>query len=256
MVCTSLWCPLPGTQIHIMMCAHTQKCGWYLLSTQHHTGCAKQLLPLRESQGKRVGPRKQLTGFSMGMSSLALRSIKPHNHPCIFESGCQGKERNPRAPGIGRTKKKSNKATQDFLFLQRNSNSQRFELWAFIATEKNCRKAAGIYINTLDQYFPVGWSLSDPEMWLTGTNQEECLISCDLEKLQLQADRNLLLKQRQMQCPVLRMEKSISTGWGANSCWAVLQNHRITAGLGLEGTSLHMWFQPPTMSKDTFQAVH
>lgn len=63
-------------------------------------------------------------------------------------------------------------------FLQRNSNSQRLELWAFISTEKESRvTAAGIYINTLDQYLPVGWSLKDPEMWLTGTNWEQCLIS-------------------------------------------------------------------------------
>lgn len=53
----------------------------------------------------------------------------------------------------------------------------------------------------------------------------------DLEELQLQAGKDLMLKQRQMHCPGLRRGKSISTGWGANSCGAVMQNHR-RAGAG------------------------
>lgn len=200
-----------------------QQRGWYLLSTQHHTGHAKQLLPLCGSQGERAEARKQLRQFSVGMTWLTLSSIKPHNHPCIFESGCQRKERHPTAPGISRIKKKLNKATWDFLSFCRETATHKGLNYEYsLQLRKRVRRvtAAGIYIKT--------WT--SISLWVEVCQTLTCGLQAQagsagaLEKLQLQSDRNLMLKQRQMQSPVVGMEKSISTGWGANSCWAVMQN--------------------------------
>lgn len=209
--------------------SHTDICWAHSITLGIQSSCSHFVGP------KQKEARKQLRGFSVGMNWLALNSIKPHHHPCILESGCQGKERHPTAPGISKIKKKLNKATQDFLSFCRET-----------ATHKGLNCEHSLQLRKRVEWQQLG---STSKHWTS-----ICLLvegwktlKCGLQEQtgtsawsagELQADRNLLLKQRQMQCPVLRMKKSISTGWGANSCWAVMQNHR-RFGVGRD--------QPPLM---------
>lgn len=72
MLCFSLWCTLPGTQL-LMMCTHTQISAEHTAS--HWASKAKHVVGPKQKEA-----RKQLRGFSVGVNWLALNSIKSLNH--------------------------------------------------------------------------------------------------------------------------------------------------------------------------------